>query len=102
MNVGEYGNVFRFDAGEDISSATPTLVLEPKIGDVLTIQSSELTIPIIDVTINGKTFLGNQYVEYVIKKGDIKYAGRWRAKLFAEFSATEKLNADYVRFTVRP
>ena len=103
MNKGEYGNIFRFNVGEDISSATPTLVFEPKYG-----TSKErtvvdgVTVPGVSVTVNGETFLANQYAQYTFKDGDLDRSGRWRAKLIAQFSATERLISDYVRFTVMP
>ena len=103
MNVGEYGNIFRFNVNSDISAATPTLILEPRFGTALKLTTIDgVTIPTSDIAVNGQTFLANQYVEYIIKEDDLNYAGRWRAKLKAKFSDTKELITDYQRFTVMP
>ena len=103
LNVYEYGNVFRFNAGTDISATTPTLILEPRYGKALEKTVTDgVTIPVVDVTVNGVTFLQNEYVEYTFKDGDLTIDGRWRAKLKAKFSPTKELITNYQRFTVMP
>lgn len=103
MNKGEYGNIFRFNANQDISSATPTLIFEPRFGARKERTTTDgVTVPGVSVTVDGETFKANQYAEYTFKDGDLDRSGRWRAKLVAQFSATEKLISDYVRFTVMP
>ena len=101
MNVLEYGNVFRFNAEEDISSTTPTLLFEPQFGSRFERSTGDgVTIPAVDISVAGETFLANQYVEYTFKANELVHEGRWRAKLIAEFSATKKLRTDFQRFTV--
>lgn len=103
MNVGEYGQVFRFNRYEDISATTPTLILEPRIGTAIERTTADgVTIPTSTKVIDGETFTANQYIEYVIKEGDLTFAGRWRAKLKMKYSPTKELITDYQRFTVLP
>lgn len=103
MNVGEFGNVFRFNAGTDISSTTPTLILEPRFGTCLRRTTEDgVTVPSVDFDAGNTTFLANEYVAYTIQEDDIAIAGRWRAKLEADFTPTKKLITDYQRFTVMP
>ena len=102
MNVGEYGQFFRFNVGQDISATTPTLILQPRVGDAIERTIPDVTIPTSAIVVNGQTFNANEYAEYVVKEGDLKVSGRWRAKLKAKFSATKELVTDYQRFTVMP
>ena len=103
MNVGEYGQIFRFNAYQDISATTPTLVLEPRIGTAIERTVTDgVIIPSASITVNGQTFNGNEYIEYTIKEGDLPFAGRWRAKLKLKYSPTKELVTDYQRFTVLP
>ena len=53
------------------------------------------------VTVNGVTFLANEYAEYTtLKEDDLDYVGRWRMKLKATFSDTDIRQTDYVKFRV--
>lgn len=102
MNVNEYGQLFRFNAFTDISSTTPTLILEPRVGECIERTIPDISIPAATITVNGQTFNANEYVEYVVQEGDLTYAGRWRAKLKTLYSPTKELISDWQRFTVMP
>lgn len=103
MNVGEYGQVFRFNAFQDISSGTPTLKLRPKYGTTITVTTADgVTIPDSAINVNGQTFNANEYIEYTVKEGDLTYAGRWEAKLEVLYSPTDRSVTDWKRFTVLP
>ena len=99
LNKNEVGQYIRIDLNEDISSATPTLILEPKMGDIKEITTG-VTIPVGDVTVDGQLLSGNQYIEYQTLATDLDYVGHWRYKCKLEFSPTDIRQTDYQRFTV--
>jgi len=101
-NKLEYGQKIYADLGQDVSSATElNFILEPEIGDKLTkVISDGVAVGTVNINVDDKTYLANQYLEYTIKKDDLNYAGLWRAKGEAILSATNKVIGDYVNFTV--
>jgi len=99
LNKNEVGQFIRINLNEDISLATPTLVLEPKVGEKREITSG-VTIPNVNVTVEGETLLANQYIEYRTKENDLIFAGGWRFRAKLTFSATDIRKTDYQRFTV--
>ena len=101
MNFNEIGQPIRINLGEDISLATPTLIMEPQLGAKKEITSG-VSIPATPVTIGDVTLAANEYVEYITKDGDLDYAGQWRYKVKLTFSTTDIRQTDYDRFTVLP
>ena len=101
INYNEIGQPIRVNLGEDISLATPTLILEPKVGEKKEITTG-VTIPNTPITIGTQTLNANEYVEYTTKDGDLDYAGQWRYKVKLTFSTTDIRQTDYDRFTVLP
>lgn len=99
INKGEIGQPIRINLNEDISLATPTLILEPELGIKKEITSG-VTIPAVPVTIGTVTLNANEYIEYFTKVDDIDYVGRWRFKAKLDFSSTDVRQTDYQRFTV--
>jgi len=99
LNYKEVGQPIRINLGEDISLATPTLILEPKLGDRKEITSG-VTIPAVPVTIGTTTLNANEYIEYFTKEADLDFVGRWRFKAKLNFSTTDIRQTDYQRFTV--
>lgn len=99
LNKNEAGQYIRIDMNEDISASVPTLILEPKVGTKLEITSG-VTIPSIDVTVNGSVLSANQYVEYQTIESDLDYVGLWRYKAKLTFNSTDIRQTDYLRFTV--
>jgi len=99
LNFKEIGQPIRINLNEDISLATPTLILEPKLGEKKEITSG-VTIPAADVTVNGVTLNANEYVEYITKETDLDYIGQWRFKAKLNFSPTDIRQTDFQRFTV--
>jgi hypothetical protein len=101
LNKNEIGQPIRINLGEDISLATPTLILQPRLGETKEITTG-VTIPDSAVTIGTTTLNANEYVEYTTKDGDLDYSGQWRYKAKLTFSATDVRQTDYQRFTVLP
>ena len=99
MNKNEAGQYIRIDLNEDISLATPTLILEPQKGEKLEI-TTDVTIPSSPVTVDGHVFSANEYIEYQTLATDLNYAGRWRYKAKLTFSSTDIRQTNYQRFTV--
>jgi hypothetical protein len=101
LNRNEIGQPIRINFGEDISLAVPTLILQPELGETKEITAG-VTIPIVDVTVDGEVLLANQYLEYYTKDKDLDYSGRWRNKAKLTFSSTDIRQSDFVKFRVLP
>lgn len=99
LNFNEVGQPIRINLGEDISLSTPTLILEPQLGEKKEITSG-VTIPDVPVTIGATTLNANEYIEYFTKDGDLDFVGQWRFKAKLDFSSTDVRQTDYQRFTV--
>ncbi len=101
LNKGEIGQPLRVDIGENISTATSVIIqAQPEIG---VLKDFVATVPNVSATVNGVTLNANEYAEYTtLTKEDLDYAGRWRMRLKAEFSSTDKRNTNYVKFRVLP
>lgn len=99
LNKNEVGQPIRINLGEDISLSTPTLILEPKLGQVKEITSG-VTIPAVNVTVGSQTLLANEYIEYFTKSGDLDFVGQWRFKTKLNFSSTDIRQTDFQRFSV--
>ena len=99
LNIGEIGQPIRINLNEDISLATPTLLLQSKTGELKEVTDG-VTIPAVDVTIGSTTLLANQYVEYLTKDGDLDDVGIWRYRAKLTFSASDIRKTNYEFFTV--
>lgn len=103
LNVGEYGQVLRFNVGEDISAATITLSFQPPnetIVDKLAVDG--VVVPAQNITINNSNiFVANQYAEYTIEDGLINKVGTWKIRLTAEFADPSVRKTDWVTFVVK-
>ena len=99
LNFKEVGSIIRVNAGEDISLSTPTLILQPEIGKTKDITDG-VTIPNVEVVVDGVTFEANEYIEYSTKESDLDYVGRWRKKAKLDFSSTDIRQTDYQKFRV--
>lgn len=101
LNYKEVGQPIRINLGEDISLATPTLILQPEQGETKEI-TTDVTIPSSSVTVGDETLLANEYVEYFTKVDDLDFVGRWKFKTKLNFSATDIRQTDYQKFRVLP
>lgn len=99
INKGEIGVPLRINLGEDISTATETIIIaQPEVG---TTKEFVATVPNTNVTVDGVTLLANEYAEYTtLTEEDLDYVGRWRMKLKATFSSTDIAQTNYVKFRV--
>ena len=101
LNFNEIGQPIRINLGEDISLATPTLILLPETGLIKEITSG-VTIPAVNVTVDGETLLANEYVEYLTVDGDLDYVGRWKFKTKLDFTSADIRQTSYQKFRVLP
>jgi fructose-specific phosphotransferase system component IIB len=99
FNKGEIGVILRVAAEQDISSASPVIIIaEPEVG---TAKEFTATVPAVDVTVDNVTYTANEYAEYTTtSEEDLDYVGRWRMKLKATFSSTDVAQTNYVKFRV--
>ena len=98
-NLNEVGVVIRVNVGKDISLSTPTLKLQPELGNTKEFTNG-VTIPNVTVTANNETFTANEYIEYNTIDGDLDYVGRWKKKAKLNFSTTDIQQTDYEKFRV--
>lgn len=99
LNKNEVGQPIRINLGEDISLSTPTLILEPKLGIRKEITAG-VSVPAVNVTVDGQILLANEYVEYFTKEDDLDFTGQWRFKAKLDFSPTDIRQTDFQRFSV--
>ena len=99
LNYKEVGQPIRINLGEDISLSTPTLMLQPEIGNVKEITTG-VSVPAVNVTVGDETLLANEYIEYYTLEDDLDYVGRWKFKAKLDFSATDVRKTDYQKFRV--
>ncbi len=99
LNKNEVGQPIRINLNEDISLATPTLILEPKLGIRKEITSG-VTIPAVNVTVGSEILLANEYIEYFTKEDDLDFVGQWRFKAKLDFGVTDIRQTDFQRFSV--
>lgn len=99
INKGEIGQPLRVNLGEDISTATSTIIFaEPEVGKV---KEFEAVVPLVPVTVGGVTLNAGEYAEYItLTEEDMDYIGRWRMKLKATFASDDIRQTDYVKFRV--
>jgi hypothetical protein len=99
LNVNEIGKPIRINAGKDISSSTPTLILIPEFGIPQEITSG-VTIPAVDVTVDNEIYHANEYIEYLTIEDTLDYAGRWKKQAELYFSASNVEKTNLTRFRV--
>lgn len=99
INKGETGQVLIVNLGEDISTASETLIIaQPEFG---TTKEFIATVPNVAIVVNGETLNANEYAEYTTaSEEDLDYAGRWRMKLKATFGPTDVRQTNFVKFRV--
>lgn len=99
LNYKEVGQPIRINLGEDITLATPTLILLPERGNEKVITDG-VTIPTSNVTVGDETLLAGEYIEYYTKESDLDYVGRWKFKTKLNFSSTDIRQTDFQKFRV--
>lgn len=103
-NVGEFGQVLTADIGEDVSVNTGLeFILTPQLGPRLVRSGADgVTVGADDKTVGDIELLANQYLEYVVKEGDLDKAGLWRKQGSVELSPLERVFGNAELFTVLP
>jgi len=97
LNKGEYGQKVYVNMGEDVSSAsTLTFVLDPQSGEKLEKAIGDgVAVGSTNITVDDQNYIANEYLEYTIKSGDLKYVGTWRLKGECLLTSTNKVISDY-------
>lgn len=98
-NLNEIGSIIRVNLGHDITASTPTLILQPEIGETKEITTG-VTIPNVQVVTDLETFEAGEYIEYITIDGDLDYVGRWRKKAKLDFSSSDIRQTDFQKFRV--
>ncbi len=99
LNLNEIGSIIRVNLSKDITLSTPTLILQPEVGETKEITNG-VTIPIVTVVTDLETFTAGEYIEYKTIDGDLDYVGRWRKKAKLTFSSTDIEQNDFKKFRV--
>jgi hypothetical protein len=99
LNFNEVGSIIRVNLGYEITAATPTLILQPEVGQTKVITDG-VTVPGVTVVTDLETFTGGEYIEYETVAGDLDYVGRWRKKAKLEFSSSDIQQNDFQKFRV--
>lgn len=101
-NKNEFGQLIFSNLGQDVSTASElTMVLEPQVGSIKEKSISDgVSVGTSNVTVNDRTFLANEYLQYTIAEDDLDFAGLWRNKGKAKLSSTNLIIGDYHTFTV--
>ena len=85
----EYGQKVYVNIGQDISTATNLEIhLIPEMGEV---KKRTATVGASNITVNDENFIANEYLEYTTVSGDIDYNGLWKARGFANITATNRV-----------
>lgn len=101
LNCNEIGQVIYINLGEDISAATPSLILSPEVGMIKEITSG-VTVGDEDVTVDNETYYADEYIKYTTKDSDLDYVGRWKKKAKLTYSSINVEQSDYIKFRVLP
>lgn len=102
MRVNEYGVVFRFSVGYDISAETE-LTLDFTKPDDTTLQkltADGVAVGTSQVTTTLGVFAANEYITYTFASGDVDQAGVWTAQLTYDDATPKHLISDTVQFTI--
>lgn len=103
MNVGEYGLVFAFGTGFDLTGQTSLGITFTKPDGSTLVIDSGVTVGSGDRTNDdGTTFLSGEYAKYTIADGDIDQEGEWQARVTYEDATGQHLISDVGTFTVDP
>ena len=99
LNLNEVGSIIRVNLGYDITASTPSLILQPELGETKVITTG-VTIPNVTVETDLETFTAGEYIEYKTIDGDLDYVGRWRKKAELNFSSTNIQQNNFEKFRV--
>jgi hypothetical protein len=102
MNVNEYGVVFAFSCGFDLSGFTTLSITFTKPdGTALTVANPDVTAPNTDIQTTAGLFPAKKYAHYVFANGDVDQAGEWSARVYYT-DGSQHLISDVATFTIDP
>ena len=103
LNKGEYGQKVYVNMGEDVSSSSSiSMILQPNSGERLVRDSANgVAIGATNIESDDQNLIANEYLEYTILEGDLKYVGTWRLKGECVLTSTNKVISDYSYFEVK-
>lgn len=85
----EYGQKVYVNLGEDLSAATDLKIhLIPEIGEI---KEKTATLGTTNITVDDEDFIANEYLEYTTLSGDLDFTGLWKARAFANLTASRRV-----------
>lgn len=104
MVKGEYGITLQINAGTDLSgySSISLIPRRPDNNAPVSIVNDDITVGVVDVVVEltrsdgvkfNKTFMANNYIEYVTKDGEFIVEGDYPAKLIVDFGSGKRLKS---------
>ena len=104
MNVGEYGVIYAFSTGFDMSGFTTIslTVTRPDGTSFTRTNSSGVTVPASPITTTDGVFAANQYTRYAFLNGDINQVGQYTARVTYDDTTPQHLISDTGTFTINP
>lgn len=100
MNVNEYGVIFYFSTGFDMSSQTSLRLDFTKPDGSTLAKTSGVTAPASPVSTTLGTFAASKYGKYTFINGDVDQAGTWTCRLTYGDAAGQHLISDVGTFTI--
>lgn len=100
MNVNEYGVVFAFSTGFNLSAFTSLSITftKPDLTQ-LTVTNPDVSAPAVDLQTTAGLFPANTYASYKFANGDVNQAGAWSARV-TYTDVNQKLISDVGTFTI--
>lgn len=100
MNVGEYGVVFYFGTGFNMSSQTSLRLDFTKPDGTTLAITSGVTAPASPVVTTSGTFAASTYGKYTFVAGNVDQSGTWSCRLTYGDAAGQHLISDVGTFTI--
>lgn len=102
MNVNDYGVLFVFGVGENLSAFSGlTLEFTRPDGSVLNVVSPAVSTAATPITTPAGVFLAEEYAQYTFIPGDVSVAGVWSVRLVYDAPGVH-LTSNATTFTVGP
>lgn len=103
MNVNEYGVMFLFSTGFDMSAHTALQINFTKPdGSLLTKTNPNVTLGTVPITTTAGLFAAHFYVQYTFVNGDVNQVGDWSARVIYDDATPLHLISDVAQFTINP
>ena len=101
-NVGEFGQILTANLGTDASvNVGLEFTLTPQLGQkIVRAEADGVSVGTVDKTTGDTKLLANNYLEYIVKEGDLDTAGVWKKQAGVSISTTEKIIGQPELFSV--